>query len=58
MRDQTELARQQEEAAAAKGKSEELLFQVLPRGIVIRLNQGETNISFSVPQASTSSSMS
>jgi class 3 adenylate cyclase len=52
MRDQTELAKQQEEAAAAKAKSERLLFQILPRDIVIRLNQDERDISFSVPQAS------
>jgi PAS domain S-box-containing protein len=52
MRDQTELAKQQEEAATAKAKSEQLLFQILPRSIVIRLSQGETDISFSVPQAS------
>jgi PAS domain S-box-containing protein len=52
MRDESELAQQHAEAEAAKAKSEQLLFQILPRGIVIRLNQGERDVSFSVPQAS------
>jgi PAS domain S-box-containing protein len=52
IRDESELAQQQAEAEAAKAKSEQLLFQILPRGIVVRLNQGERDVSFSVPQAS------
>ncbi|OHT01729.1 Adenylate and Guanylate cyclase catalytic domain containing protein [Tritrichomonas foetus] len=51
LRDQTELQRHKQEAEAAKAQSEHLLFQILPRDIVTRLNQGETDISFSVPSA-------
>lgn len=51
MRDETVLQRQQKEAEEAKAQSEHLLYQILPRDIVVRLNQGETDISFSVPSA-------
>jgi class 3 adenylate cyclase len=42
---------QQEEAEAAKAKSEDLLYQILPRDIVNRLNQGEKDVSFVVNSA-------
>ncbi|EAX97604.1 Adenylate and Guanylate cyclase catalytic domain containing protein [Trichomonas vaginalis G3] len=38
-------------AEEAKAKSEKLLYQILPKDIVIRLNRGETDISFSIPSA-------
>ena len=52
MRDETELQKAKKEAERAKQQSETLLYQILPKDIVIRLNQGEKNISFSVPSAS------
>ena len=51
IRDQTELVKHKKEVEEAKEKSEKLLYQILPRDIVVRLNQGETDISFSVPSA-------
>ncbi|OHS97590.1 Adenylate and Guanylate cyclase catalytic domain containing protein [Tritrichomonas foetus] len=50
--DETDLIKQQTEAEQAKTKSEMLLYQILPRGIVVRLNAGEKNISFVVNFAS------
>jgi len=52
IRDETQLIEQQESAELAKKNSETLLFQILPRDIIIRLNQGEKDISFIVPHAS------
>jgi PAS domain S-box-containing protein len=52
MRDETQLLKRQQEAELAKKQSEDLLYQILPRDIVLRLNSGETDISFSVPNAS------
>lgn len=52
LRDETQLLEQQEQAERAKKQSEQLLYQILPRDIVIRLNQGEKDISFTVPSAS------
>ncbi|OHT02746.1 Adenylate and Guanylate cyclase catalytic domain containing protein [Tritrichomonas foetus] len=52
LRDETDLLEQQNEAEQAKQSSERLLYQILPRDIVFRLNQGEKDISFSVPSAS------
>ena len=52
IRDITELIEQRQKAEEAKKKSEDLLYQILPRDIVNRLNQGEKDISFSVPSAS------
>ncbi|OHT14623.1 Adenylate and Guanylate cyclase catalytic domain containing protein [Tritrichomonas foetus] len=52
MNDETELITQQKEAEEAKRQSEQLLYQILPRDIVTRLNSGETDISFVVPCAS------
>ena len=52
IRDETALVQQQTEAEAAKAQSEKLLFQILPRSIVTKLNLGEHDISFTVPSAS------
>ncbi|OHS96029.1 Adenylate and Guanylate cyclase catalytic domain containing protein [Tritrichomonas foetus] len=52
MNDESGLINQQKIAEEAKAQSEQLLFQILPRDIVTRLNHGETDISFSVPSAS------
>jgi len=52
IRDERELFRQQKEAEEAKQKSENLLYQILPRDIVVKLNQGEKEITFVVPSAS------
>jgi len=52
LRDERELFRQQKEAEEAKRKSEELLYQILPRDIVVKLNQGEKDITFVVQSAS------
>lgn len=51
IRDETQLQKHRQEAEEAKAQSENLLYQILPRDIVVRLNQGETDISFSVPSA-------
>ena len=51
LRDETEMIKHQQIAEEAKKQSESLLYQILPRSIVIRLNQGEKDISFSVPSA-------
>jgi len=52
IRDESQLLKQQQEAEEAKKQSEDLLFQILPRDIVVRLNQGEKDISFTVTSAS------
>ena len=49
--DETELLKQQKEAEEAKAKSEKLLYQILPKDVVVRLNRGEKDISFSIPHA-------
>lgn len=51
LRDESELAMQQTKAEEAKKTSESLLYQILPRSIVVRLNQGEKDISFTVESA-------
>jgi PAS domain S-box-containing protein len=51
IRDVTALMKQQEEAEEAKAKSEKLLYEILPRDIVNRLNQGEKDITFVVESA-------
>lgn len=43
--------KKRQDAEEAKAKSEKLLYQILPKDIVIRLNRGETDISFSIPSA-------
>ncbi|KAK8841640.1 hypothetical protein M9Y10_026580 [Tritrichomonas musculus] len=52
IRDETELVQQQREAERAKAQSENLLYHILPRDIVVRLNRGEKDISFTVQSAS------
>ncbi|KAH0785710.1 Adenylate and Guanylate cyclase catalytic domain containing protein [Histomonas meleagridis] len=52
LRNEMELEKQRVEAEKAKAQSEKLLFQILPRDIVVRLDQGEKDISFVVPSAS------
>lgn len=52
LRDETEITRQQQEAEKAKAVSENLLYQILPRDIVFKLNRGEKDISFTVKSAS------
>ena len=52
LRDETQLMQQQKEAEAAKAQSENLLYQILPRDIVVRINSGEKDISFTVQSAS------
>jgi len=51
LRNETIEQKQKKEAEAAKIQSEELLYQILPKDIVMQLNRGEKNISFSVPMA-------
>ncbi|KAK8838264.1 hypothetical protein M9Y10_035685 [Tritrichomonas musculus] len=51
LRDETEMINHQKVAEEAKKQSEQLLYQILPRSIVVRLNQGEKDISFTVPSA-------
>lgn len=52
IKDSTTLLKQRTEAEEAKKKSEKLLYNILPRDIVNRLNQGESEIFFSVKSAS------
>lgn len=51
LRDESQFVQQQEIAEEAKRRSETLLYQILPRSIVIRLNQGEKDISYVVPSS-------
>lgn len=51
LRDQTELVKQMAQAEEAKAKSEKLLYQILPRDIVVQLNRGEKDITFTVNSA-------
>jgi class 3 adenylate cyclase len=51
IKDVTQLIAQQAEAEDAKAKSEKLLYEILLRDIVNRLNQGETDITFVVDSA-------
>ena len=51
MRDESQLIEQRNSAELAKQQSEKLLYQILPRAIVQRLNSGETEITFTVPMA-------
>jgi class 3 adenylate cyclase len=51
LKDESLLLQQQREAETAKKQSETLLYQILPRNIVSRLNAGEKDISFSIPSA-------
>jgi PAS domain S-box-containing protein len=51
LRDVTILLSQQQAAETAKAQSEKLLYEILPRDIVNRLNQHEKDITFVVPSA-------
>jgi guanylate cyclase len=51
LKDESTLMQRQQAAAAAKQQSENLLYQILPRSIVTRINTGEKDISFTVPSA-------
>ncbi|EAX95329.1 Adenylate and Guanylate cyclase catalytic domain containing protein [Trichomonas vaginalis G3] len=51
LRDQTSLVEQMKQAEEAKAKSEKLLYQILPRDIVVQLNRGEKDITFTVNSA-------
>ena len=48
---ETEEIQKRADAEAAKAKSEKLLYQILPKSIVVRLNRGETDISFTIESA-------
>lgn len=48
---ETEEIKKRKDAEEAKAKSEKLLYQILPKDIVIRLNRGEKDISFTIPKA-------
>jgi PAS domain S-box-containing protein len=50
-KDESAVLRQQRDAELAKKQSETLLYQILPRDIVARLNACEKDISFSIPSA-------
>jgi hypothetical protein len=52
LRDESHLQVHLKQVQKAKAKSEELLYSILPRDIVTRLNQGEKDICFLVPSAS------
>jgi PAS domain S-box-containing protein len=51
LKDITSLVKQQEEAEVAKAQSEKLLYEILPRDIVNRINQQEKDITFVVDSA-------
>lgn len=48
LRDETILQSQQLEVEEAKRKSEALLYEILPRDIVVLINKGEKNVNFSL----------
>ena len=50
-KNETDVEEAKKEAEKAKQQSEQLLYQILPKDIVLRLNQGEKDISFAVPSA-------
>lgn len=51
-KDQTEEVQQNQAVERAKHQSELILLQILPKDIIMRLNRGDQDISFSVPSAS------
>lgn len=51
LKDETDLINKQREAEEAKYNTEVLLYNILPREIVQKMQQGENNINFSVDQA-------
>ncbi|OHS98219.1 adenylate cyclase type [Tritrichomonas foetus] len=50
-KDQTLETKQKNLVEEAKKQSENLLLQILPKDIIMRLNRGDTDISFTVPSA-------
>lgn len=52
LKDNTRLYLQKQQAESEKARSETLLYQILPRDIVLQINKGEKDISFNVPSAS------
>jgi class 3 adenylate cyclase len=52
VKDNTNVYEQRLESEKAKAQSEKLLYAILPRGIVTRLNAGEKDVSFTVPEGS------
>ncbi|KAK8890108.1 hypothetical protein M9Y10_034868 [Tritrichomonas musculus] len=51
LNEESELIEQQKKAEEAKASSEKLLYNILPRSIVTRINAGEKDISFTVEKA-------
>jgi class 3 adenylate cyclase len=51
LKDESLILQQQREAELAKRQSETLLYQIMPREVVTRINAGEKDISFSIPCA-------
>ncbi|OHT15458.1 Adenylate and Guanylate cyclase catalytic domain containing protein [Tritrichomonas foetus] len=54
LRNESDLLQQQAYAEEAKAKSENLLYHILPQTIVMKLNCGEKDICFTVPNATIS----
>jgi PAS domain S-box-containing protein len=52
IKDNSVVQEQRWKAERAKAQSEQLLYAILPRGIVSRINSGEKDVTFSVPVAS------
>ena len=52
--DQTNVLKQQREVEEAKKQAEKLLYMILPKDIVYRINRGEKDISFTVESATIS----
>lgn len=51
LRNESELLKQQKFVEEAKAKSENLLYHILPQFVVMKLNSGERDICFTVPNA-------
>ena len=51
LRNESDLLKRQKDAEEAKAKSENLLYHILPQDVVIKLNRGEKDICFTVPDA-------
>jgi class 3 adenylate cyclase len=52
IKDNSKIHSQRIESELAKSQSEALLYAILPRGIVARLNDGEKDVTFTVADAS------
>jgi PAS domain S-box-containing protein len=52
IKDNSKIHEQRIESELAKSQSEKLLYAILPRGIVARLNEGEKDVTFTVADAS------